>query len=48
MKVIDKKGACYDRARLERELELQGGLSHPNVVQLIKHLEDSDNHYVLT
>jgi hypothetical protein len=38
MKVIDKKASKYDRHALERELSIQKGLSHANIVQLITHL----------
>jgi serine/threonine protein kinase len=48
MKVIDKKAGTYRRAALERELAIHGRLSHSSVVRLEGHIEDCDNHYVLT
>lgn len=48
MKVIDKKTSSYRRAALERELAIHGRLNHPSVVRLEGHIEDCDNHYVLT
>lgn len=48
MKVIDKKAQNYRRAALERELAIHGRLSHSSVVRLEGHIEDCDNHYVLT
>jgi serine/threonine protein kinase len=48
MKVIDKKARTYQRHVLERELAIHRRLNHPAVVRLEGHIEDSDNHYVLT
>ena len=48
MKVFDKKSKQYNYNSLSHELELQGSLSHENIVALVGHIEDEDNHYVLT
>ena len=48
MKVIDKKSKNYHRPALQRELDIHRRLNHPKIVHLEGHIEDCDNHYVLT
>jgi hypothetical protein len=48
MKVFDKQAKSYNSKALQKELELHEGLSHANIVKMVAHIEDSDNHYVLT
>lgn len=47
MKVIDKFDSNYSLALLQRELAIHRKLSNQHVVQLIEHMEDSENHYLL-
>lgn len=48
MKVFDKKSKSYNFAALAKEILLHKQLNHKNIVKFVSHIEDKDNHYVLT
>ena len=48
MKVIDKADNSLHLEDLSREIFIHQQLKHPNIVQFVQHIEDNENHYMLS
>lgn len=48
MKVIDKTNSQYNYQAIMNEVKIHEQLSHRHISHFIAHLEDAENHYLLT